>query len=213
LPVLLYVYTGVGGTGSLGGNQKTTTDPGQNGEKSFVALIPNTTSISNIVVTSGNVSARGPVSNVGGAGETIATISNAVFLNLGTFIAVAGTAGTNGGGGTVAGTLTPTQITTGGSGGGGNAGSGPFAVAGFYPAFATITSVAGTGTNGRDGIMFNKPVLAFMGGQGAGGGGTVGGNGGNGSYGCGGGGGGGSLNLGGNGGRGGDGIVIITTSF
>lgn len=213
LPDLLYVYTGIGGTGSLGGSQKITSDQAQNGEKSYICLISDTSSISNIVVTSGNLSARGGTA-AAGAGETIATTANAVFLNLGTFIAVAGTAGVAGSGNIAGTNITPSQITTGGTGGSGNSTAGGFIAAGFYPTVTGNASSAGTGLAGKDGFMFTKPVLAFLGGTGGGGGGTgPGGNGGNGSYGCGGGGGGGCLNVGGNGGRGGDGLIIITTSF
>ena len=217
LPDLLYIYTGAGGTGALGGSQKTTVDAGGNGEKSYICLIPDTSSVSNIVVTSGNLSARGGTST-GGAGETVVTTANAIFLNLGTFIAIAGTAGSNGGATANAGSITPSQITTGGTGGGGTAGGGGFVAAGFYPTVAGSTTQAGTGTNGANGIMFTKPVLAFLGGTGGGGAGNgnaagTGGNGGIGAYGSGGGGGGGGTVNGGNGGRGGDGIVIITTSF
>jgi hypothetical protein len=213
LPDILYVYTGAGGTGSLGGSQKTTIDPGQNGEKSYICLIPDTSSVSNIVVTSGNLSARGATNN-GGAGETIATVANAIFLNLGTFIAVAGIAGTNGGAASGNAGITPSQITTGGTGGNGVGAAGGFTAAGFYPTVPTTLSVAGVGLAGKNGFMFTKPVLAFLGGSGGGGAGTgPGGKGGDASYGCGGGGGGGCQNVGGNGGRGGDGLIIITTSF
>jgi hypothetical protein len=213
LPDTLYVYTGTGGTGSLGGSQKATTDQGQNGEKSYVCLIPDTSSTSNIVVTSGAVSARGGTTS-GGAGETIATTANALFLNLGTFIAVAGGAGIAGSANLVGTSIIPGQITTGGTGGSGNATAGGFNTSGFYPTITGTATSAGTGLNGKDGIMFTKPVLAFLGGTGGGGAGTgPGGNGGNGSYGCGGGGGGGCVGVGGDGGKGGDGLIIITTSF
>jgi len=229
LPDILYAYTGIGGSGGLGAPNPTNTS-GSVGEKSYVCIIPDTSSISNIVVTSGNVSARGGI--VGGtgvtttaAGETIATTANALFLNLGTFIAVAGTAGTAGGTTNVSSTtgVTPTQITSGGSGGGGNGAAGggaPITAAGPLPGI--LGGAQGTGANnggnGSNGIILYKPILGFLGGSGGGGvavagTGTVGGNGGNAAYGCGGGGGGAASTSGGNGGRGGDGIIIITTSF
>lgn len=219
LPDLLYVYTGIGGTGSLG-STTATYNSASNGEKSFVTLIPDTSSISNIVVTSGNVSARGTFSNTAGTGETIATITNAIFLNLGTFIAVAGTAGGIATGAGTAGTITPSQLTTGGGGGGGAGTAGGIVATGPYPSTPSNTGIATTpGTNGANGYTLYKPILGFVGGSGGGGStaaaGAIGGNGGNGAYGCGGGGGGGARagGLGGNGGRGGDGLIIITTSF
>ena len=213
LPDLLYIYTGAGGSGSLG-SLTATQNSASNGEKSYVCITPDISSASNIVVTSGNLSARGPVgSAAGGAGETVVTTANAIFLNLGTFIASAGTAGTNGGATIASPSITPSQTTTGGTGGCGTSGAGSFNSTGFYPLISGPGSSAGAGINGANGIMFTKPVLAFMGGVGGGGGGTVGGKAGNGSYGCGGGGGGGGTTQGGDGGRGGDGIIIITTSF
>lgn len=214
LPDILYIYTGIGGSGSLG-SATATYNSASNGEKSYVTLIPDTSSASNIIVTSGNVSARGAISISGTTGETVATITNARFLNLGIFIAVAGTAGVAGATSGTGANIQPTQITTGGTGGAGTGVPGPFTANGvLYPAETGVASSAGlVGNNGSNGWMLTKPVLAFRGGMGGGGSAGVGGNGGNGSYGCGGGGGGGGVTQGGNGGRGGDGIIIITTSF
>lgn len=214
LPDLLYVYTGVGGSGSLA-SATSTFNSASNGEKSYVCIIPDTSSAANIVVTSGNVSARGPVSNTNLSGETVATTANAIFLNLGTFIAVAGQNGNGGGSTTVGGGITVSQTTTSGAGGSGASTAGGLAAAGFIPSLAGFTSAGAgvAGRNGYDGLMFTKPVLQFIGGTAGQSGGTTGGNGGNGSYGCGGAGGSGGVTAGGNGGRGGDGIIIITTSF
>jgi len=220
LPDILYVYTGVGGTAGAGGLSGSQSNGG-NGERSVVCLIPDTSSISNIVVTSGAVSSRGGVSGsdtasgTGGAGETVTTTANTIFLNLGTFIALAGPAGSAAAQST---TTTPTSIlfsaawgVSPASAGGVVNGSGPF-----------LTLTAGTSgaapTNGKDGIILYKPVLGFMGGSGGGAatGTNIGnaGNGGNGAFGCGGGGGGTSYSgTAGAGGKGGDGIIIITTSF
>ena len=222
LPDLLYVYTGVGGVGGTGGAAGVVT-AGGNGEKSYVCLTPDTTSAANIVVTSGNVAAIGGqsgsgVSAPGRNGETQATTANAVFLNLGTFIATAGIAG---GASFTNTTSTVTFINFPGAGGGNTAGGANVAVAG---PFSVTTPAAGGGSgatnggNGKNGYMLTKPILGFMGGNGGGGiasaGTGTGGNGGNGSYGSGGGGGGSAqTNTAGNGGRGGDGLVIITTSF
>jgi hypothetical protein len=213
LPDVLYVYTGVGGSGSLG-SSTLTYNSSSVGEKSYVCIIPDTSSISNIVVTSGTLSARGAFSNLGGNGETAATVASAVFLNLGTFTSTPGTAGAGGSTVTAGGSITPSSITTGGAGGTGNSTGGGFAAAGPYPAISGIaTSAVNPGTNGPDGLIFYKPIMAFMGGTAGGSGVPTGGNGGNGSYGSGGAGGGGGTVTGGNGGRGGDGLIIITTSF
>ena len=210
LPDILYVYTGLGGAGGLGGNPSTN---GVNGEKSYVCLIPDTGSSSNIVVTSGNLSARlgsggTSTTGAGGNGETIATIANAIFLNLGAFLAVAGQAG-------VASTTTSgTNVTVsnivsaGAAGAGGVLGPGG-AINGAGP-IPTIPGGTTTSIQGKDGLILYKPILAFTGGSG----GINGGKGGNGAYGCGGGGGGSNTAGSGNdGGRGGDGLIIITTSF
>lgn len=213
LPDILYVYTGLGGSGSLG-STTTTFNSASNGERSFVSLIPDTASIANIVVTSGAVSARGAFSSVATTGETIATSANAIFLNLGTFIAVAGTLGSAGGANIAGSSIVPTQITTGGTGGAGNNTAGGFTAAGIYTVDAGVATTSGaTGGNGTNGYILYKPVLAFRGGKAGGGSTNTGGNGGNGAYGCGGGGGGGGSLQGGTGGNGGDGLVIITTSF
>jgi len=209
LPDILYVYTGVGGAGGLGGTTGTAT-AGGNGEKSYVCIIPSTSSISNIVTTSGNVSARGGTSGstagqAASSGETIATISNAVFLGLGIFTAIAGQNGASTTTTTGA-NITPDRIVTGGTSGGGSGAGGTLVATGPYP----VLTAAAINTNGRDGYILYKPILAFSGGAG-GGGGTNGGKGGNGAYGCGGGSGGGGTTSAGNGGKGGDGIIIITS--
>ncbi len=221
LPDLLYIYTGLGGVGGTGGAAGIVT-AGGNGEKSYVCLTPSTASSSNIVVTSGNVSARGgsagsTVTVTGGAGETIATTANAIFLNLGTFIAAVGILGSNSSANT---TTTITFINFPGAGGASTGTGGTVTGAGPFASLPGGTNGSGA-TNaipGRNGYMLTKPILGFMGGSGGGGiqaGGTgTGGKGGDGSYGSGGGGGGSSeTNTPGNGGKGGDGLVIITTSF
>ena len=224
LPDTLYIYTGTGGAGGIGGAAGIVT-AGGSGEKSYVCLTPNTASVANIVVTSGNVAAIGGQSGsaataAGRSGETQATTANAIFLNLGTFIATSGVIGTNSNTSTFS---TVTFINFPGAGGGNTAGGANVSVAANGP-FPTTTPSATGGTgatnaqNGKDGYMLTKPILGFVGGNGGGGiasaGTGAGGNGGNGNYGS-GGGGGGSAQTGtpGNGGRGGDGLIIITTSF
>jgi len=224
LPDILYVQCGAGGAGGLGGATGVVT-AGGSGNRSFVTLIPDVTSAANIIVTSGAVAAvggnpgNGTANTPGGAAETIATSANAILLNLGTFIAVAGMLGLPGGLVNASTIAISSTIVTGGAGGGGSGVGGGLTAVGPFPSLATSNAGSGA-TNAQSGVsgyMLTKPILGFTGGAGGGGiatGGTgTGGNGGNGSYGCGGGGGGASFTTAGNGGRGGDGIIIITTSF
>jgi hypothetical protein len=214
LPDILYILPGIGGNGGLGGAPATAGSAGQN---SFVCLIPNTSSVSNVVLRSGTTPAVAggagtTVASPQSAGETISVIGNSIFANLGTFTfqsgVIANSAGTGGGG-----TTTPTNYVTNSGGGGGTGNGGGVIARGVFPAI----TAALVNTNGQDGPIYYKPILMLYGGRG-GGGGTSGngGNGGNGAPGAGGGGGGASFNTGvnaGNGGRGGDGFVIITTSL
>jgi hypothetical protein len=211
LPDILYILPGTGGDGGTGGATGVVTS-GSSATKSYVCLIPDISSTSNIIHTSGNVSARGggagsTSSIAGGAAETVAISTNAIFQSLGIQLNVGGTAGqTSNTGNTSAGAVASFLVTAGAGGGtgtgGGLNGGGPFPVIANTP----------INTNGRDGLIFYKPIFGLSGGRG-GGGGTTGGNGGNGAPGCGGGGGGAGTVSAGNGGRGGDGFVIITTNF
>jgi hypothetical protein len=223
LPDILYIYTGVGGTGGTGG---TPAGGGGVGEKSYVCITPSVASVAGIVVTSGNISARGGIAGTAvatttsPAGETVATVANAIFLNLGAFLATAGSAGGLG----AASSFAPSNPSTFlaemvGGGGAGNAagtttqntGAGFNAVGPYTQALGGLQSVPRQGSNG---VTLYKPILGFQGGMGGGSGGAgAGGNGGNGSYGCGGGGGGAGVTSAGNGGNGGNGLIIITTSF
>lgn len=206
---ILYILPGTGGNGGIGGASPTA---GGVATKSFVCLSPDTGSISNIVCTSGNAAAQGgpagsTVAVAGGAAETVATIANMVFANLGNFLATAGINGGSGaltnGGGAAVNTFTINSGGGGGTGtGGGITGGGPFPTIAATP----------INTSGTGGLIFYKPIFGITGGRG-GGGGTTGGNGGDGAPGCGGGGGGAGTTSAGNGGKGGDGFVIITTNF
>ena len=212
LPDILYILPGIGGTGGLGGAPATA---GSSGQNSFVTLIPDTGSVSNVVLRSGTTpaTAGGPGTTAGGAAgaaETIGVIANSIFANLGTFTFQAGTAGQ---GGWFVNTVntTPLNFLVGAGGGAGNS-NGAVTATGVFPGLPAVTTA---GANGQDGPIYYKPTLMLYGGRG-GLGGANGGNGGNGAPGCGGGGGGTSTNIGvnaGNGGRGGDGFVIITTSL
>lgn len=216
LPDILYILTGVGGAGGLGGAPAT---GGITGQNSFVTLIPNTSSVSNVVLRSGTVPAiqGGAGTTAGGssgAGSTIGAIGNNIFASLGTFSFQAGVAGQTGWYASVGANITPSNFLVGAGGGGGTVGNAVNAI-GVFPAIPTT----GLLQNGQDGPIYYKPTLMLYGGRGGVGSGTAGtngGNGGNGAPGCGGGGGGSGWNVGvnsGNGGRGGDGFVIITTSL
>jgi hypothetical protein len=220
LPDTLYVQTGLGGGGGAGGDVNTWTSGGSGG-KSFISVAPTSAVSTNIVCTSGGAtSAASNNDNAGGAGESIATVSQAPILNLGNFLAIAGQAGAP-----AATSITPlgTTITCGGAGGGYGAFVTPGAGGNISPVNLGISSTptisggpATGGVAGESGIANWKP-LYFLGGAGGGGGIVSGGKGGNGAYGSGGGGGGGSASvanggiIGGAGGKGGDGLVIIAT--
>ena len=218
LPDILYILVGIGGQGGLGGSPPTS---GTSGQNSFVCLIPDTSSVSNIVLRSGTTPASGGNAGVNtggnaliGIAETINVVGNNIFVNLGTFTFQAGVNGSIGGTGNGQ-NLAVSNFITGGMGGGGTSTGGAINGTGvFIPISSTPVN-----TNGQDGIILYKPTLMLYGGTGGGGTATVGtngGNGGNGAFGAGGGGGGSSTNTGvnaGNGGRGGDGFTIITTSF
>lgn len=218
LPDILYILPGIGGAGGLGGVLGVGTSGGA-GQNSFVCLIPNTASTSNVVLRSGSAAAGGGGVGLSGAptntlGESTNVIANNIFANLGTF-SFLGSAnglagGTNNGTGGFAG-----RICQAGAGGGGIGIGGGMTAQGVFPGLNS----GGVNQDGRNGPIYYKPSLMLYGGTGAGGSstaGTNGGNGGKGAPGCGGGGGGASSNTGvnaGNGGRGGDGFVIITTSL
>lgn len=226
LPDILYVYTGIGGNGGISGGAASSA-----GERSFVSIIPNTGSVSNLVCVSSATNAGGgavgtAAAGAGGTAPTIAQPANAAFLHLGSITINAGIAGGVGVTNANGTTITPsTFITPGASGGGSSTAStarsgGNIATTGPFPQITGGTGTTGSnvnGTRGADGVVLYYPTLIFTGGAGGGNGkgasNSSGGAGGNGSYGCGGGSGAGGTTSGGNGGNGGDGIVIITTSF
>ena len=219
LPDILYILPGIGGAGGIGGTLGVGTSGGV-GEISYVTLSPNTSSVSNIVVRSGTLSARGGAVGTSTApavslGESINVIANNIFVNLGTFTFQAGSNGLQGSTVNGSGISPPGNFVFSGTGGGGTGTGGGVTAGGVFPA---ITG-APVNTNGANGIILYKPTLMLYSGSGGGGSsaaGTNGGNGGNGAPGAGGGGGGASSNTGvnaGNGGKGGDGFVIITTSL
>lgn len=171
--------------------------------RSFVSITPSSAAPMNIVCVSGAAA-----SGTGGvpAGETIATVTNAGLLSLGTFIAIAGPAG-----GTAP---LATSITMGGANGGSIGVPGP-----SYASINLGTTVMPplnsgnntTGGNGDNGYWSWKPMYGTGGMAGGYNSAGVGGNGGNGAYGCGGGGAGTGTAGFGVDGSGGDGLVIIAT--
>lgn len=211
LPDILYILPGAGGAGGTGGSSAIA---GSSGNKSYVCLIPDITSVSNIVCTSGTAAAIGGGAGTtalgsGGSGETAATATGMIFANLGNFLGLAGQLA--GAGGTAgANSVTALFAFNLAAGGGGGSGTG----AGITGGTTVVPTVASTpiNTSGKNGFVLYKPIFVVTGGNG-GGGGTNGGNGGNGAPGCGGGGGGAGTGTAGNGGNGGDGFVIITTNF
>lgn len=214
LPDTLYVYTGTGGIGGVNG---VNFGFGNNGERSWVTIVPGIIPIAamNTVCCSGTIEAQN--GSGGSAGETVVTTTVAGLLSLGNWSALAGPGAQPNGsdqapfannittGGCAGGSATTTVLTQ-------AAGIAATAISAQLP--AGTSSTIGNGGNGNNGIFSLKPLYSF---SGTGGGptnfaGATGGIGGNGAYGSGGGGGGGSN--GGNpsiGGRGGDGIVIIAS--
>jgi len=216
LPDILYILPGKGGDGGLGGAPAAAGSLSQN---SFVTLIPDTSSVSNVLLRSGTTRAIGggagtTAGGSAGVAETIGVIGNNLFANLGTFIFQAGVAGQSGWYASSAGNQIPTNFIVQAGGGGGTIGTAVTAT-GVFPGIPAT----GLLQNGQDGPIYYKPILMLYGGRGGVGSGTAGtngGNGGNGAPGCGGGGGAPGWNVGvnaGNGGRGGDGFIIITTSL
>jgi len=211
LPDILYILPGTGGAGGIGGVNPT---PGSAATKSYVCLIPDTGSISNIVATSGLVAAQGGPSGstttpVGGVAETTAVVgNNALFLSLGNFLATVGLVGAAGGLANGSTNQVTTFIVSSGGGGGTGTGGGLSTGGGPFPVIISTP----INTSGAKGLIFYKPIFGLSGGRG-GGGGTTGGNGGDGAPGTGGGGGGAGTSSAGNGGKGGDGFIKITTTF
>jgi hypothetical protein len=161
----------------------------------------------NLVCTSGAIAAT-----TAGGGETAATITNALLLNLGNFTSTAGLAASPS-------NITPftTILLTGGGGhpGGGTNALGASILSVNLGTFSTPQISAGTqntGQSGANGIWSWKSLYGTGGACGGSNNAGIGGKGGDGEYGCGGGAGAPGTNAaGGNGGKGGDGLVIIAT--
>jgi hypothetical protein len=210
LPDTLFIQPGLGGLGAVVNNGQ-----GGSGNRSFVAIVPSSAAIMNIVCVSGTTGAVGSSTSAGnGIGETAATLAVAGLLSLGNFTS---TAGVNCPGGVTAIPLTSTITSPGINGGGttslSNPGSSLLSV--DFGTFITPQITGGTpkqsGNPGADGIFSWKPMYSLGGAGGAGSDTGTGGKGGDGAYGSGGGGAGGSTSGVARGGRGGDGLVIIAT--
>lgn len=240
LPDTLYIQVGQGGEGGAGRSGTAGSGTaGSSGSLSYVSLVPDNTTLINILMKSGIVAATGgngglstSTASTAGVGGTAFNGSGLLFYQVAFTSAVAGkngTSGTTGGGSALTVNATPYLPLTGGTGGGGTLTSTPSA-GGNINAFAFLPTMPGGAASGVAGgggySSFNftndvgsKHPLFFTGGTGGGGNNTTsqnGGDGGNGAYGCGGGGGGAGVATtgfgGGRGGKGGDGLVIITVS-
>lgn len=219
LPDTLFIQVGLGGAG---GSFSTN---GSGGTRSFISILPNTTS-TNGVLSSGTNATAGGGGIAGGtavAGEVAFTTATAAFSTLSTFDSRQGVASTVAGQGSRT-DVTPltSQITCPGGSSPGQNTVNPFQLSGASILSSSISPLirggagsSGTtnGGNGGNGYTSWKPFFSL---GGAGGGNAVsgsGGDGGNGGIGCGGGAGGGSAVAGGagngRGGRGGDGLVVI----
>ena len=209
LPDVLYIQPGVGGSGAKGivGNGPVA---GGAGSRSIISV---TTSGSNFM---GYISTSGTAAATGATAETVATLSSAGLLCLGTYNSIAGRAGA-----AVGLDVTPltSTLTCGGAGGASanfNAGGSILSVD-LSGSFITPLIAGGTAGGlspvgaGNPGIFSWKPLFGLGGAGGGGSQSTIGGTGGDGAYGCGGGGGGVGGASGGTGGKGGDGLVIIVS--
>ena len=233
LPDILYIQVGQGGVGGNGGIIGSVAGrAGSGGTLSYVSTLPNTNTMTTILV-SGNLAAGGGNVSAGGAGGSAGTAfirtlgsSSGILNYLGCVSVVAGQIGSTGVSSGPANPITISLPVTGGAAGssttsvsaGGNINGSE-----YIPTISGGTFPSGDGGSGvfsqlpSNNSSVLLPIFFTGGAGGAGGDGTpsnrFAGNGGNGSFGSGGGGGGSCVNtsaVGGNGGRGGDGLVIIT---
>jgi len=215
LPDTLFIQVGLGGTG---GDRSVN---GSSGNRSFISILPNTTSTNGVLASGGISAAGGLTTGVAVAGEGVFTTATAVFGSLSTFDSRQGPQSQTGN--VTPSTITPlsSQITCPGQQGAAYNTTTPAAINGGSINSTTLSPLidGGTGTiaastdggDGANGITSWKPFFST---GGAGGGNSrfgVGGNGGKGGIGSGGGAGGASgvTGAGGRGGSGGDGLVVI----
>ena len=192
LPDTLYIQPGVGGVGGVSGGTN-----GGIGGRSYVSILPSTAAM-NVACISGGAPASYNVA------ETVATVTLAGLLSLGTFTTTAGQAGFSS-------DVTPLISTITCASPGNQTGNNPgYSISStvFSP---TIPGGAIGGVNGSPGTWSWKPLFGLGGSAGGGNNAGTGGKGGDGAYGCGGGSGGYGSVAGGAGGNGGNGLVIIAT--
>jgi hypothetical protein len=222
LPSVIYAFVGVGGGGGAPGVA------GANASPSYLALMPNLSTVANYILINsgnGNAGANPGTAGAGGGGQAAQSASS-IGVNpvagLGIYSFIGGQAGASGGAHTGA-IGSPVAIPTSGTlcqAGAGGAGvtAADFA-GGLHTPIAPATTVsyitqhlppgaAAGSNNGNDGITLWKPFFGMGGGGGSSSNAGVGGNGGNAGIGGGGGGGGGGT-TGGRGGNGGPGAIII----
>jgi hypothetical protein len=196
LPDTLFVQPGQGAANTIGG-------------RSFVSIASSTAAM-NLICVSGNAGAgTGGLQNA----ESVATVTSAGLLSLGTFVSIAGIQNPS----TATYTPTGSNFTNPGGNGGNNVanvGTSTLSVT-LTPNITTPTLLGGTvvsaGGDGDHGVMYWKPLFSLGGAGGNGSNTGIGGRGGDGSIGSGGGGCGAGSVSGATGGRGGNGLVIITT--
>lgn len=220
LPDVLYVDVPAGGAGVTSGT-------GGAGSLSRVAIWPDTTSILNLVVTSGSTGASGGgtgtgagVGVAGAAGGGGALGTNFALAGLGMVSSISGQAGTAGGavaGGNGTAIAIPTTgiVTMGGTGGAGTqnasfAGGAVTGVANMWISDRRPATPAAGSNPGSSGVQLYAPWFAFGGLGGSSANNAAGGAGGYGALGA-GGGGGGAGTTGGKGGNGGQGYVQIVS--
>jgi len=219
LPDTLWIWVGSGGAGGAAGSPSIA---GGAGSHSYIAVAPDSSTVTNIVAVSGSaVSGGGGAASTGssGAAGTGSSAATAALMPLcGTmFTSIAGQAGTAGGFDAVGGALAiPATgvLSQGGGGGGGHidtdtAGNVFTAIAGSWLS-EQLPQQAAAGTNGKAAQVTERfrPLFHFGGGGGSASAAAAGVAGGDGAHGS-GGGGGGSGNPGGKGGNGGEGLVVL----
>jgi hypothetical protein len=212
LPDILYVSSGIGGTG--GARINVGANVGTNGINSYVCIAQNTGVIYRVCYADSGKAGTAATSTAGGgsgAGGTIATTADMLLASYGISNFIGGQAGSTGSLTGANGINYPTTglLLSGGSGGsGGTSANGNGISAPTQTVYNIFPSI---NDNGGTGIEIYQPLLSTGGscGYAATAGGTDGGTGGFGSGGGGGGAGGTGGTFGGAGGKGGNGLVII----
>lgn len=212
LPEVLYLSPGSGGKTNL-----------DDGERSLVSVYPGITDAAYLVCASGQTAAQGGLNGsgstagVGGAGETVLTAADSIFLSLGNWKSIAGQAGGTGSNGTTTGgsvTALVTPIGSGGAGGGGISSGGVIRAGGSITGAGPLATLAGGSTDNQAGIdgynILSSPWYSTGGSGTAGSSAASGERSGSGGLASGGAGGPGTRDVGGPPGFGGDGLIMIT---